>query len=140
MDEHSCEGNGTRSIHQGMGVLEKVGNVIIKLMEGWKTRLEIIQDGKILTSRMINISQDSQFSSNILSNGRTCFNVDQGDWWIHNGMKSRKKNKKNTQSIYWPKNLSRESLKTWSFEWNDRESLHGYWSVLQSNRTCRNCF
>ena len=79
MDEHSCEGNGTRSIHQGMGVLEKVGNVIIKLMEGWKTRLEIIQDGKILTSRMINISQDSQFSSNILSNGRTCFNVDQGD-------------------------------------------------------------
>ena len=58
MDEHSCEGNGTRSIHQGIGVLKKVGNVIIKLMEGWKTRLEIIQDGKILTSRMINISQD----------------------------------------------------------------------------------
>ena len=30
-------------------------NVIVKLMEGWKTRLEVIEDGKVLTSRKINI-------------------------------------------------------------------------------------
>ena len=30
-------------------------NVIVKLMEGWKTRLEVIEDGKGLTSRKINI-------------------------------------------------------------------------------------
>ena len=37
--------------------LEKVGNVIIKLMEGWKIRLEVIQDVKLLTSRMISIKK-----------------------------------------------------------------------------------
>ena len=30
-------------------------NVIVKLMEGWKTRLEVIEDGKGLTNRKINI-------------------------------------------------------------------------------------
>ena len=30
-------------------------NVIIKLMEEWKTRLEVTEDGKVLTSRKINI-------------------------------------------------------------------------------------
>ena len=38
-----------------MGVREKVVNVIVKLMEGWKTRLEVTEDGKVLTSRKINI-------------------------------------------------------------------------------------
>ena len=37
-----------------MGVREKVVNVIVKLMEGWKTRLEVTEDGKVLTSRKIN--------------------------------------------------------------------------------------
>lgn len=81
MDEHSCEGNGTRSIHQGIGVLEKVGNVIIKLMEGWKTRLEITEDGKVLKSRTINTGKLSckETSTRILTNSSICFNVDQGD-------------------------------------------------------------
>ena len=38
-----------------MGVPEKVVNVIVKLMERWKTRLEVTEDGKVLTSRKINI-------------------------------------------------------------------------------------
>ena len=38
-----------------MGVPEKVVNIIVKLMEGWKTRLEVIEDGKGLTNRKINI-------------------------------------------------------------------------------------
>ena len=42
-------------VYQWMGVPEKVVNVIIKLMEGWKTRLELIEDGKVVTSRKINI-------------------------------------------------------------------------------------
>ena len=55
MDEHSCEGNRTKSIHLWIGVPDKVANVIIKLMEGWKTRLKIIQNGKVLTSRTVNV-------------------------------------------------------------------------------------
>ena len=42
-------------VYQWMGVPQKVVNVISKLMEGWKTRLEIHQDGKVTTSRVINI-------------------------------------------------------------------------------------
>ena len=42
-------------VYQWMGVPQKVVNVISKLMEGWKTRLEINQDGKVTTSRVINI-------------------------------------------------------------------------------------
>ena len=42
-------------VYQWMGVPEKVVNVIVKLMEGWKTRLEVTEDGKVLTSRKINI-------------------------------------------------------------------------------------
>ena len=38
-----------------MGVPEKVVYVIVKLMEGWKTRLDVTEDGKVLTSRKINI-------------------------------------------------------------------------------------
>ena len=40
---------------QWMGVPEKVVNVITKLMEGWKTRLEVNENGKVSTSRKINI-------------------------------------------------------------------------------------
>ena len=42
-------------VYQWMGVQEKVVNVIIKLMEGRKTRLEVTEDGKVLISRKINI-------------------------------------------------------------------------------------
>ena len=42
-------------VYQWMGVPQKVVNVISKLMEGWKTRLEINQDGKVTTSRVMNI-------------------------------------------------------------------------------------
>ena len=38
-----------------MGVPKKLVNVIVKLMEGWKTRLEVNEDGKVLTSRKTNI-------------------------------------------------------------------------------------
>ena len=42
-------------VYQWMGVPEKVVNVIVKLMEGWKTRLKITEDGKVLTSRKTDI-------------------------------------------------------------------------------------
>ena len=42
-------------VYQRMGVPEKVVNVIVKLMEGWKTRLKINEDGKVLPSRKIDI-------------------------------------------------------------------------------------
>ena len=40
-------------VYQWMGVPERAVNV--KLIEGWKTRLEVTEDEKILTSRKINI-------------------------------------------------------------------------------------
>ena len=42
-------------VYQWMGVPEKVVNVIVKLMEGWKTRQEVTEDGKVLTNIKINI-------------------------------------------------------------------------------------
>ena len=42
-------------VYQWMGVPQTVANVIVKLMEGWKTRLEVTEDGKVLASRKINI-------------------------------------------------------------------------------------
>ena len=42
-------------VYQWMGVPEKVVNVIVKLMEGWKTRLKITEDGNVLTNRKIDI-------------------------------------------------------------------------------------
>ena len=41
-----------------MGVRKKVVNVIVKLMEGWKTRLEVTEDGKVFKSRKINIRKE----------------------------------------------------------------------------------
>ena len=42
-------------IYQWIGVPQKALNVVTKLMEGWKTRLEINQGGKVGTSSLINI-------------------------------------------------------------------------------------
>lgn len=42
-------------VYQSTEVQEKVVYVIIKLMEEWKTRSQVSVDGKVLTSRMINI-------------------------------------------------------------------------------------
>ena len=44
-------------MHKWMRVPEKVVNFILELMEGWKTRLEVTEDGKVLTSRKINIKK-----------------------------------------------------------------------------------
>ena len=44
--------------HDWITRVYQVVNVIIKLMEGWKTRLEVTEDGKILTNRTINIRKD----------------------------------------------------------------------------------
>ena len=38
-----------------MEVPKKLLNVIVKLMEGWKNRLEVNKDGKVLTSTKTNI-------------------------------------------------------------------------------------
>ena len=38
-----------------MGIQEKVVKVLIKQMKGWKTRLEVTQNGKVKTSRLLNI-------------------------------------------------------------------------------------
>ena len=42
-------------VYQLTEVQEKVVYVIIKLMEGWKTRLKVSVGGKVLTSRTMNI-------------------------------------------------------------------------------------
>ena len=42
-------------VYMWMSVPKKVVNVIIRLMKGWKTRLDVTEDGKVLTSRMINV-------------------------------------------------------------------------------------
>ena len=42
-------------VYQWIGVPETVVNIIVKLMEGWETRLELNENGKILTSRKIKI-------------------------------------------------------------------------------------
>ena len=44
-------------MYQPMGVPEKIVNFIIKLMEGWKTRLEVTEDVKVLTSRTTDITK-----------------------------------------------------------------------------------
>ena len=46
-------------VYQWLGVPKKVVNVIVnvKLMEGWKNRLEATEVGKVLTSRKINIRE-----------------------------------------------------------------------------------
>ena len=46
-------------VYQWMGVPEKVVNIIIELMEGWKPRLDVTEDGKVLKKRAINIGKVS---------------------------------------------------------------------------------
>ena len=43
-----------KRVYRWMGVPEKIVNVIIKLMERLETKLKVIDDGKLLTSRTIN--------------------------------------------------------------------------------------
>ena len=42
-------------VYQWIRVPEKVVHVIVKLMEGWKTSLEVTEDRKVLASRKMNI-------------------------------------------------------------------------------------
>ena len=42
-------------VYRWMGIQEKVVRVLIKLMKGWKTRLEVTQNRKVKTSRLLNI-------------------------------------------------------------------------------------
>ena len=42
-------------VYRWMGIQEKVVKVLIRLMKGWKTRLEVTQNGKVKTSRLLNI-------------------------------------------------------------------------------------
>ena len=44
-------------VYQWMGVPEKVINVISKLMDGWKTKLEVTENGQTSTSRIIHITK-----------------------------------------------------------------------------------
>ena len=56
--------NWMTRMYQWMGVPEKVVNVIVKLMEEWKTRLDISEDGKVLTSRKTNTRKHPRPQSN----------------------------------------------------------------------------
>ena len=42
-------------VYRWMGIQEKVVKVLIKLMKRWKTRLEVTQNMKVKTSRLLNI-------------------------------------------------------------------------------------
>ena len=42
-------------VYRWMRIQEKVVKVLIKLIKGWKTRLEVTQNGKVKTSRLLNI-------------------------------------------------------------------------------------
>ena len=44
-------------VYKWMGVPEKVISVISKLMDGWKTRLEVTENGKTSTSRIIHMKK-----------------------------------------------------------------------------------
>ena len=70
-------------VYQSMGVPEKVVNITVKLLEGSKTRLEVTENGKVLTSGKNNMRKGflrrQLFSSRTLSNGSTYIIVDRGD-------------------------------------------------------------
>ena len=55
---HMVRHNWMTRVYQRMGVPEKIKTVIIKLMKGCKTGLEVIEDRKALKSRTINIRKD----------------------------------------------------------------------------------
>ena len=70
-------------VYQSMGVPEKVVNITVKLMEGSKTRLEVTEEGKVLTSGKNNTRKRflrrQLFSGRTLSKESTYFIVDRGD-------------------------------------------------------------
>ena len=86
------------------GVPEKMVNVIVKLMQGWKTRLEVTEDGNVLTSRKINIRKgflqgDSYSPVGLcLTEVPISLLIEETDMYTM-GQK-KKKVKKNTQPIY----------------------------------------
>ena len=45
-------------VYQWMEVPQTAANVIVKLMKGWKTRLELTEDGKVLISRKVKIRKE----------------------------------------------------------------------------------
>ena len=83
-----------RVYHEWMGVAEKVVNVITKLMEGWKTRLEVNENGKVSTSSKINIVkgflQGDSYSpvGFCLTEVPVAMLIEEIDSWLHNGTKS----------------------------------------------------
>ena len=103
-------------MYRWMAILEKLVNIIIKLMEGWKTRLEVTEDGKALTSKTINIRTDllqrDSYSAEIF-----CL-------------------KKKTVSILIEKTygytMGQRDKET------EKKNQHEYWSVLQSKEMWRN--
>ena len=50
--------NWMTRVYQWMGVPEKVVNNIVKLMERWKTRLEVSEDEKVLASKKSNMRKE----------------------------------------------------------------------------------
>ena len=86
------------------GVPEKMVNVIVKLMQGWKTRLEVTEDGNVLTSRKINIRKgflqgDSYSPVGLcLTEVPISLLIEETDMYTMGQIK--KKVKKNTQPIY----------------------------------------
>ena len=92
-------------VYQWMGVPEKVVIVIAKLMEGWKTRLVVTENGKVLTSRKINIRkgflQGDSYSlvGFCLTEIPISMLIQETDWYTM-GQKDKERVKKNTQPIY----------------------------------------
>ena len=86
------------------GVPEKMVNVIVKLMQGWKTRLEVTEDGNVLTSRKINIRKgflqgDSYSPVGLcLTEVPISLLIEKTDMYTMG--QTKKKVKKNTQPIY----------------------------------------
>ena len=110
-----------------MGVPEKVVNVVVKLMEGWKNRLGVIGDGKVLTSRKINISkgflQGDSYSpvGFCLTEIPISMCIEETDGYT---MGQRDKERvKRTHSLFI------DNLKIYQ---ESHRKLEGYWSMLQS--------
>ena len=86
------------------GVPEKMVNVIVKLMQGWKTRLEVTEDGNVLTSRKINIRKgflqgDSYSPVGLcLTEVPISLLIEETDMYTMG--QTKKKVKKNTKPIY----------------------------------------
>jgi hypothetical protein len=100
-------------VYRWMRVPEKVLNVLSRLMEGWKTRLEVTDKGEVRISRWINIRKgflqgDSYSAVSFLPDGSTNCNDSGGDRWVQDGTTRRKRPKENiqnTQSIHRCSNL-----------------------------------